>query len=86
MDYQMIKAEVIKYDVIEALDYYDSVSSTLGIRFENELNIAFDNLEKHPHHYFNLKKDYRRIPLKSFPYMVVYRIEQQTVIVVAVFH
>ena len=86
MLYTLSKAEIIKQDVAEALDYYDTISATLSLRFEEELNTAFDSLEKQPYNYFRLQKNYRRIVLPSFPYMIVYRIEERTVVIVALFH
>lgn len=86
MPYTLSKAAIIKEDVAEALDYYDAISESLALRFEKELNEAFDKLEQQPYYYFKINGKYRRIVLPSFPYMVVYRIEEQTVIVIAVFH
>ncbi|MDI9365788.1 MAG: type II toxin-antitoxin system RelE/ParE family toxin [Flavobacterium sp.] len=86
MPYTLSKAAIIKEDVAEALDYYDAISESLAFRFEKELNEAFDKLEQQPYSYFKINGKYRRIVLPSFPYMVVYRIEEQTVIIIAVFH
>jgi toxin ParE1/3/4 len=86
MPYTLSKAAIIKEDVVEALDYYDAISESLALRFEKELNEAFDKLEQQPYYYFKINAKYRRIVLPSFPYMVVYRIVEQTVIVIAVFH
>ena len=84
MPYTLSKAA--KDDVAEALDYYDTISESLALRFEKELNEAFDKLEQQPYYYFNINNIYRRIVLPSFPYMVVYRIAEQTVVIIAVFH
>ncbi len=86
MPYTLSKAEIIKVDVAEALDYYDAISEKLALRFEEELNTTFDKLEQKPYNYFKLQNNYRRIVLPSFPYMIVYRIVEQTVIIIAVFH
>lgn len=84
MAYKVIKAEIVKKDVVEALDYYDSISFDLGNRFEAELENTFDEIENAPFKYFNLEKGYRRAHLKNFPYMVIYKIEHEEVLVVAV--
>lgn len=86
MAYTLSKADIIKTDVADALDYYDSISENLALRFEKELSEAFVKLTQHPEHYFKLNEQYRRIVLPSFPYMIVYRIVEQQVIVIAVFH
>lgn len=86
MPYTLSKAEIIKVDVAEVLDYYDAISEKLALRFEEELNAAFDKLEQKPYNYFKIQNNYRRIVLPSFPYMIVYKIVEQTVIIIAVFH
>ena len=86
MPYTLSKAIVIKEDVAEALDYYDAISESLALRFEKELKEAFDKIEQQPYCYFKISSQYRRIVLPSFPYMIVYRIVEKTVIIIAVFH
>ncbi|MEP6514355.1 MAG: hypothetical protein ABJA79_10820 [Parafilimonas sp.] len=67
MPYKIITTDLFASDIQEALDYYDPISISLNIKFENELNEALDKLVKNPHHYFNLSNEYRRINLKVFP-------------------
>lgn len=71
MAYKVIKVVEIIKDVSEALDYYYSISSELSLRFEHELEDVFDKLELSPFTYFSIGNGYRRVKLRSFPYMVV---------------
>jgi len=88
MLYKVIRVDLVKLDVEEALDFYDSISPDLGMRFENDIRNTFKKLEKSPYNYFNLEHGYRRVNLKTFPYMIVYKIENQTntVKILGVFH
>ena len=61
-------------DIQGAIDYYDSVQIGLGTRFETILNAYFQTLKSAPH----FQKRYgpvRCLPLKTFPYMVHYSID-----------
>ena len=37
MQYKLKENDLIKLDIVKALDYYDSISFELGERFEQEL-------------------------------------------------
>jgi hypothetical protein len=76
MPYKVIRAEAVKEDVQKALNFYDSASFEVGLRFENEIQLAFRKLGASPYNYFNLRNGYRRVAFDKFPYMLVYRIEE----------
>jgi toxin ParE1/3/4 len=74
-------------DIQEAIDYYDSKSPGLGSEFEEELDHFFEVLENT--HYFEVRYDETRcLPLKRFPYMIHYSVDEknQMVIVRAIFN
>jgi len=71
----------------EAIDYYDEQQTGLGKRFEAELNSLLVFLEDNP--FFRIRYDHVRcLPMKKFPYMVHFTIDErkQLVVVRAVFH
>ena len=88
MPYLLKKDSRILTDIEEALSYYDTISVELGERFESELILALSKIENHPYHYFNLDQNIRRINLQSFPYKLVYVINEQRkeIIVIGLFH
>ena len=77
-------------DVHAATDYYDAISTDLGNRFENELRIALKKITANPQFYKYLskkqEKKYRCVQLKSFPYLVIYKISGNVIIVTSVFN
>ncbi len=88
MAYTIRKDERLKSNIAEALDYYDAVSFKLGERFELELTAAFYKAQTNPHYYFNLNSKCRPIILESFPYMIIYIVNEaaKEVIVAGLFH
>ena len=84
-----IKAEAHQ-DTINAYSYYEEKEAGLGERFLNALNETYQFIAKHPSHYGYIAEDpskiFRDVRVKNFPYLVVYEIINDKVIVYAVFH
>lgn len=86
MLYEVVKYNIVDDEIEKAILYYESVSFELGLRFETEIEKAFDNLEKNALYYFNLEdKKHRRILIEGFPYALIYSIEGNKVIVKVLF-
>jgi len=86
MNYKILKYEIVDDEILSAVIYYDSISPALGLRFEKNIDNAFDELEKNPENYFNLEDTkHRRIIIDKFPYALIYSIENHTVIVKMLF-
>lgn len=84
--YQLVVKPKAIQMALEAYDWYEEQQLGLGELFLKELNSCFDKLEAWPLAYAKIKKDYRQIILKTFPYVAVYEIAKDEVIVFAVFH
>ncbi len=70
----------------QAYDWYEEKQSGLGNIFFDELEACYDKIETWPTAYTKIKKDFRHIVLKTFPYVVVFKIIKQDVVIYAVFH
>lgn len=88
MAYRLTFSELSQQQIASALDYYNEVSVSLADEFEEDLAITHNRLKQHPHHYFNLNKQFRRINLSHFPYQIIYRIFENNdeVFIAALFH
>ena len=77
-------------DTESAIDYYCTISIDLAIRFKDELYATYEKIKTNPDFYKYLSKkrnkSYRCFRLKSFPYLVIYRINDNDIIVIAVFN
>jgi len=63
----------------EAVSYYELKQTGLGERFFTEWEIALELISKHPFSFQKTRLDYRQISLQSFPYMLIYEVEGNTV-------
>jgi plasmid stabilization system protein ParE len=78
-------------DVREIAAYYDQYGKQLRARFREDLNYALERIEKRPKAFSLLEtlpasRGYRRAKLPAFPYLVIYRIKNFDVVVIAVVH
>lgn len=75
-----------KNDIQEIVDYYDSISPKLADKFLQQLFSAFDLLLANPQ-LFQLKyRATRVLYLKTYPFGIHYRIDENEVIILAVIH
>ena len=70
----------------EAYDWYNEQQAGLGEIFLQELRKSYYKLESWPDAYTKIKKNYRQIILHTFPYVVVFEIIKQDIIVYSIFH
>lgn len=71
-------------DLAQAASYYGLESAILPARFRTDMRQALDLIESFPYLGTILFEDYRHIPLRVFPHMVVYRITGTSLRVLAV--
>ena len=72
-------------DLAEASQWYDQRSPGLGAEFLAECQASFDRITAHPQSVAAGPRDVRSVRLHRFTYVVHYRMEQSTVVVLAVF-
>lgn len=63
---------------------YESARPGYGDLFQHRLNECFTRIAEHPESYQRMEHHYRRVFLRHFPFMVVYRIKSDHVEVVGV--
>ncbi len=78
------------FDITDACEWYESQQPGLSHRFLSEVHKAYKNILDHPEHYSYVsakrKNNLRDVALKKFPYIVVYAIIGETIIVYTVFN
>lgn len=86
MKYELeIKQEAV-FDIKEAYLYYEEQRIGLGNRFLKTLESYLQRVQKYPEHYQIKRKPYREAFIKDFPYLIIYEIEGNKIIVYAVFN
>jgi len=86
MKYSLLIKEEADLDIAEAYKWYEDKSKDFGNEFLIELDEYFSLIEGNPYLCQVRYKSYRLLPLKRFPYLIVYEIENENVIVYSVFH
>ena len=86
MGKQIIIMEEAWQDIDAITDYYPLISSTLRVRFENELFETFSKLQHGTVSFRHYKYKYRRVNLDVFPYKVFYKELPDTIIIAAIIH
>ena len=73
-------------EIIEAYLYYEEKRTGLGEEFLEHLNTYFERIAANPKHFPQKRKPYREAFLKRFPFLVIYEIAKDKVIVYSVFN
>lgn len=78
--------EPAKIELDDAFDWYEMEQSGLGRRFLAEIQVALKRITAFPDSCSSISPSLRRCLVRKFPYMLVYGLEEDTVVVVAVAH
>ena len=73
-------------ELLEAIAYYATIRTDLGVRFEEAVSAAIREAVAHPEHGAPRSRNTRRRLVKGFPFGVLYRENETEVVVVAVAH
>ncbi|MFM6926053.1 MAG: type II toxin-antitoxin system RelE/ParE family toxin [Ferruginibacter sp.] len=86
MAYTLVILKAAADDTKEAYDYYEEIQTGLGDRFLAEVLVRFNEISHHPQYYgfIDAQHSIRDVKLKSFPYLVVYEMEDNSVIVYSI--
>ena len=71
-------------DLIEAVAYYESCESALGLDFTIEVDKAIQRIIEYPTAWTTISKNCRRCIVGRFPYGIIYSIEQDLILIVSI--
>lgn len=75
MIYKIIVSPKAQIEIEEISEYYFHISFSILTKFYTELENAYKYLEKNPH-FQTRYKNYRAIPIKKFPYLLFFLIDE----------
>jgi len=84
MNVRLLSPANIELD--EAVRYYDAELPGLGFRFFQEVDAAITRIRLFPEGWSKIGERTRRCLLKGFPYVVLYVVERDEIVVTAVAH
>tara|TARA_R110002072_G_scaffold21664_1_gene76503 strand:- start:32449 stop:32730 length:282 start_codon:yes stop_codon:yes gene_type:complete len=78
--------EEAKSDLLIAFSYYEDASTGLGEKFFNAVEEAFVFITNSPEAYPVKRDVYRECRIRKFPFVVVYSVSDDSIIVYSVFN
>lgn len=87
MSYKIVIEPRAIADIQDAVDYYETKREDLGAYFYQIVDEYIESIAKNP--FFQIRyKDYHGLPVKIFPYIILYHIDEneKTVYVLSVFN
>ena len=75
-------------ELFDAWEWYEDRQIGLGDHFKTDIYKLINNIQQHPERYPNKKENYHESRLKSFPYLIIYRInkKQKKITITSIFH
>lgn len=73
-------------EVDDAVFWYNNQTENVGLEFLDELDRAVRLVKSYPLAFTEIEPEIRRCRLARFPYALIYGIEPQTIVVIAVAH
>jgi plasmid stabilization system protein ParE len=86
MAYSIDFLPAAEIDLDNTTDWYTRFNKELANDFLNKVNIAIQTILSNPKQFQKIYKTYRKVNLARFPYKIIYKIEMQSIIIVAVSH
>lgn len=86
MTFQLVYHERFDSDVDAIRDWYEEKLPGLDDRFESELQSTITSIRERPESFSSIRGKRRRALVGGFPYLVLFDISGDIVLVVGVFH
>lgn len=87
MEYKIVVSSRARRHFVKAIDYYVDISPEIPAKFIHAVESAYKKLSQNP--FFVIRyKNVRAIPLKGFPYLLFFYIDEITfeVKILSIFH
>ena len=86
MVFELEFREEAKKDLKIAFSWYEKKQKGLGIKFFLEVEEGVKYLKKNPEAFPQKKNGFRQFPLKNFPFLIIYILEDRKVAIFSIFH
>lgn len=73
-------------EFLNAVDYYDNQEEGLGARFADHVDAAIQFIDSDPLRPRCIDDSYRKMPVRKFPYLIIYEMLEDEVKIVAISH
>lgn len=86
MSYRVVVRRIAQEEFDDAFDWYEKQQKGLGVQFADRVRETFTQISARPEIHPTVLRDVRRALVRRFPYSVIYRLRNDCVIVLGVFH
>ncbi|MDB4903333.1 MAG: hypothetical protein JWQ63_2614 [Mucilaginibacter sp.] len=86
MGYNLLLQTEAILEIQEAFEWYEEQKEGLGYELIEEIEVCYEKRSIHPERYSYINQLYRRIKTNRFPYVLVYEIEDDNIIVNSIRH
>lgn len=86
MDYKLVIKPRAENDLAEGIAWYESRRKGMGLIFLNRVEKYLESIQRNPLQYPSKRKPYREAFIKKFPYVIIYEVTEDVVIVYSVFN
>lgn len=83
---QIVLKQEAKSEIVESYLFFEERQHGLGEAFFKELEQLFQLISLNPRLFPAYRKSLKKVAMRRFPYIIIYEIENTSIIVYAVFH
>ena len=83
---KVIFDEIAKWELDDAIDYYERKRLGLGLRFEREVRKGISRIVMNPDAWQIETNSIRRYLLHKFPFKIIYSVEPAYIYIIAIAH
>jgi plasmid stabilization system protein ParE len=86
MKYSLEIKQEAYLEIQDAYNYYEKNRVGLGERFIKHLDFYIERIQKHPEHYQKRREPYREAFIKDFPFLIIYEVLENKIVIYSVFN
>ncbi len=86
MRYHIVFRAKARIEIQESFDYYESKVEDLGLNFLEALEKDLNLIAQYPEQAKIVRKEFRQALIKKFPFLIIYKITESSIIIYSVFH
>jgi plasmid stabilization system protein ParE len=83
---KIVFSKLALLELEDAIAFYETELAGLGLRFKEEIRSSISRIKEHPEAWSIEKGDVRKALLHRFPYKILYSIEKEKIIILAIAH
>lgn len=83
---KILFSKFAKQELDDAFAYYETEQSGLGFLFKNEIKSSLKRITEHPDAWSIEINEVRKALLHRFPYKILYSIEKDCILILAIAH